>query len=39
VSLADQQPGQEAEAEVVRVRSFSVVHVPAPEDRTAEGSP
>src|SRR5262245_45363278 len=37
VSFADQQPGKEAEAEVVRHRSFSVVHVPAPEDRTAEG--
>lgn len=38
VSFADQQPGKEAEAEVVgRHRSFSVVHVPAPEGRTAEG--
>jgi hypothetical protein len=37
VSLADQQAGKKAEAEVVRHRSFSVVHVPAPEDRAAEG--
>jgi hypothetical protein len=37
VPLADQQPGKKAEAEVVRNRLFSVVHVPAPEARAAEG--
>src|SRR5262249_40628603 len=37
VSFADQQAGEEAEAEVVSLRWFSVIHVPAPEDRTAEG--
>ena len=37
VPFADQQPGKKAEAEVVRHRAFSVVHVTAPEIAQIEG--